>query len=163
MSKFFKTEDITQILNTAGSNQYAMDFDNAVCKLLNEQLEHEGKVVFSQSSDRRYWTDPNDPTTQGVHLESDLQALLINISPIVEDKPKPTYEELEKEVFVLKTKIEMNKAEKLMISNMSCTHPNEKVKEIQERVVSVRDIYLSAFYMCECGARVKPTSFEVVE
>lgn len=58
------------------------DATNMANHKLNQWLKENGKVVYSQSPDKRYWTDPHDPTTQGVHLESDIKALLICIEPI---------------------------------------------------------------------------------
>lgn len=46
------------------------------------EIKSIGQVVFSNSTDHRYWTDPNDPSTQHAPFESDLKGLLINIEPI---------------------------------------------------------------------------------
>lgn len=77
MKPFFKPEDFTGTYYSYQSTILQVFADKA-----NAKLEREGKIVFSQSSDRRYWEDPNDPTTQDASERSDLRALLINIEPI---------------------------------------------------------------------------------
>lgn len=44
-----------------------------------------------------------------------------------------------------------------------CTHPKEKVSEIQDRIPAGRKIELQTYYQCECGVRVVPESFREVE
>jgi len=122
--KFFKPDDFT------GSDVNGMMHINRASDLANAKLEREGKIVFSQSSDRRYWEDPNDPTTQDASERSDLRALLINIEPI-----EPCTHLVEK------------------IRQMNWCEPVEGFN----RGLRVTD---EVIFECECGARVKPKLWE---
>lgn len=86
--KFFKPEDFidSEVYSKSDENYKFMANKIAwsCCKTANDKLKKEGIIVFSNSQDKRYWTDPQDPSTQYTIAESDLRATLINIQPTEE-------------------------------------------------------------------------------
>lgn len=77
--KFFKAEDFTKNLHPA-TNMYGFILTpEEAANLANNKLESEGIKVFTMSTDKRYWTDPNDPSTQDVPFNSDLQGFVVGV------------------------------------------------------------------------------------
>lgn len=76
MSKFFNPEDFY----TEGE-LFTSKTPMQAANIANAKLEKEGIEVFSHSTDQRYWTNPNDSSTQYAPFESDIKAIVINIQP----------------------------------------------------------------------------------
>lgn len=98
--KFFKVKDIIRLYENMPDDVIWCEY---LVDRLNTKLFNSGRVVYGQSTDQRYWTDINDPSTQYVYPESDIKALLINIEPIEQckhPKEKVKYLEAESEKYV---------------------------------------------------------------
>lgn len=160
--KFFKPSDFKNEVpqhfdKLAPSEQFEL-----MANIANAKLERDGKVVYTMAD------GPNDflyadeirfkSCSESAQKACKSKALLINIEPI--ENPKPTYEELAKELFVLKTKLEMKKGKNKIIDRLTCTHPKEKVRMWYGRKNNGWNVYES--YECECGAKVQPAGFEEV-
>ena len=153
VTKFFKPEQFAALTGSY------INLQEIASNIANSILEREGKVVYADNVEGDI-VFTSDKSTSDTH-----RALLINIEPI--EKISPTYnhaidweslkancrslEDLAQAVQPwLKTKPDVEPIEQ-------CKHPEEKV---QQRPDGLRS---GGVYMCECGAKVKPSAFEVVD
>lgn len=170
--KFFKPEDFHNPafvpVNRKESDNYGLTLTvSRAVGLANAKLEKEGHTVYvndyGQNTEDGLWTF--NKRVADTH-----KALLINIEPI--EKEKSTYEELEKELFILKAERGMEKARKQLIADLNkscCEHPNEKVKLKHREALGAGGtnplsiIATWTDYYCECGVKVTPTGYEEVK
>lgn len=138
--EFFKPEDFEgpAALNRwvkHGSYEYT-EILKFVSERANQKLESEGKVVTG------FYDDPNS----GKHPQYE--------SWLFTDKSKPR---------------DSHKALLINIEPIEkCTHPAEKIRQMNwsEPVEGFNRgfrVTMDAIFQCECGAKVKPKSFEVCE
>lgn len=164
----FKPEDFESIpwnISLEASRALAASLANAK---LNEYIKEHGKVAWcyegSDFSTGNYlwWTSDTDPGIKKY------QAVLINIEEI--NMQQERLVEDQQKIQVLKEKCHelfgngnlfaiafMKALQEHDLKNKPCEHPKEKVQW------DANSVGHETLFMCECGARMKPTAFEVVE
>lgn len=159
MKPFFEPSDFNEACQEDSSQVYA--------DIANAKLEREAKVVYSGPSYNNHWIDCETMNT--THT-----ALLINVQEI-KDQQRETIEQEKSDILAIVEKIKklygnsMIGSEQLieeikkywMSKAKKCEHPAEKVQaHITEYTVG--GTIKSQLFRCECGAKVKPNSFEEI-
>jgi len=151
--KFFNMSDFSDLWVTSGGLSIYPTPMN-VAEKANAKLEREGKVVGGHETQNEGFRFTEKPGVFGFTHK----ALLINIEPIEKSQTKfEKFKELYDKGLITDAAIEKALNESSEATQL-CKHPAEKVKV----KIDMGGTFMYEF-QCQCGAKVKPVSFEVCE